>query len=225
MKLKTPIIIVNFKAYKESTGKKALLLAQKIEKAAKKHRANVAIAVQPTDILLVSSHVKIPVLAQHIDIQGQGAATGKVTIEAIKLAGAVGTLINHSEYNVPSSHVGEVVRLCKKHKMTSVVCAPTSNMAAKLAHFKPDFIAVEPPELIGGSVSVTSANPKIISDTVKKVYSHARVNILCGAGVNKSEDVKTSLMLGTKGVLLASGVVKNKNPFGEMEDLIKGLKS
>ncbi len=225
MKLKTPIIIINFKAYKESTAKKALILAQKIESAAKKHKANVAIAVQPTDLLLISSHVKIPVLAQHLDIQGQGAATGKVTIEAVKAAGAVGTLINHSEYHVPSSHVGEVVRLCKKHKMTSVVCAPNSAQAAKLAGYKPDFIAVEPPELIGGSVSVTTANPKIISDTVSKVYKTARLNILCGAGVNTTQDVQTSLQLGTKGVLLASGVVKSKDPFKEMEELIKGLKS
>ena len=46
MNLKTPLIIINFKAYPESTGKKALLLAKKIERAAIKYKAHVALAVQ-----------------------------------------------------------------------------------------------------------------------------------------------------------------------------------
>lgn len=224
MKLKTPIIIINFKAYSESTGKKALSLAKKIEKAALKEKANVAIAVQPTDIRLISSQVKIPVLAQHTDLQKQGAFTGKVTAEAIKEAGAVGTLINHSEYKISKEDVGEIIKRCKALNLDTVVCAKNSDVATKLSLFKPSFVAVEPPELIGGVVSVTSANPKLIEDSVKKTYLASKTPILCGAGVHTTEDVATSLKLGAKGVLVASGVVKNSSPYKETLNLIKGIK-
>ncbi|MFT4261564.1 MAG: triose-phosphate isomerase [Candidatus Woesearchaeota archaeon] len=224
MKLKTPIIIINFKAYPESTGKKGLALAKKIEKAALKEKANVAIAVQSTDIQMISSNVKIPVLAQHTDIEKQGAHTGKITAEAIKQAGAIGTLINHSEYNISRGEVGEIIRRCKSLNLDTVVCAKNSDVAAKLSLFKPSFIAVEPPDLIGGEVSVTTANPKLISETVKKVYKTSEISVLCGAGVHTTEDVAISLSLGAKGVLVASGVVKNKSPYKETLSLIKGIK-
>lgn len=224
MKLKTPLIIINFKAYSESTGKKALSLAKKIEKAALKEKANVAIAVQPTDIRMISSQVKIPVLAQHSDLEKQGAFTGKITVEAIKEAGAIGTLVNHSEYKVSSGEIGEIIRRCKALNLDTVVCAKNSDVAAKLSLFKPSFIAVEPPELIGGVVSVTTANPKLISDTVKKVYKASEISVLCGAGVHTTKDVTASLDLGAKGVLVASGVVKNSSPYKETLSLIKGLK-
>lgn len=223
MKLKTPLIIINFKTYPESTGKKALILAKKIEKAAIKHKANVAIAAQASDIYRLSKEIKLPILAQHIDIEDQGAYTGKITTDAIKQAGAIGSLVNHSEFQVSNSHIGEAVRKLKKEGLLSVVCASNSNMAAKISLFKPDFIAIEPPDLIGGEVSVATANPKLIKDTVNKVYSTNRTNVLCGAGVHTSKDVSISLKLGAKGVLVASGVVKAKSPFREVEDLIKGL--
>jgi triosephosphate isomerase len=35
---------------------------------------------------------------------------------------------------------------------------------------------------------------------------------LCGAGITKGEDVAAALRLGTKGVLVASGIVKAKDP-------------
>jgi triosephosphate isomerase (TIM) len=223
MKLKTPIIIINFKTYAESTGKNAVVLAKKIEKAAIKHKANVAIAIQATDIYRVSKEVKLPILAQHTDIEEGGAHTGKITPLAIKQAGAIGSLINHSEFNVSNSHIGETIRKLKKEGLSCVVCAPNSNAAAKLSTLKPDFIAVEPPELIGGKISVATANPKLIKDTVTKVYSTNRTNVLCGAGVHTKEDVSISLSLGAKGVLVASGVVLAKSPFKEVEELIKGL--
>jgi triosephosphate isomerase len=40
-----------------------------------------------------------------------------------------------------------------------------------------------------------------------------QVNVLCGAGITKGEDVGSALKLGTKGVLVASGVVKAKDPY------------
>ena len=43
---------------------------------------------------------------------------------------------------------------------------------------------MEPPELIGGDISVTTADPSIVSDTVAVVKAvNPNVRVLCGAGV------------------------------------------
>jgi triosephosphate isomerase len=45
--------------------------------------------------------------------------------------------------------------------------------------------------------------------------------VLCGAGISKGEDLRAALDLGSKGVLLASGIVKAKDPKAALEDLIR----
>ena len=45
----------------------------------------------------VAEAVEIPVFAQHIDPIKPGNSTGHILAESVKEAGAVGTLINHSE--------------------------------------------------------------------------------------------------------------------------------
>ena len=49
-KLQTPIIIVNFKAYLEATGKKAVELAKKAEKVSKETGIYIGVAPQFADI-------------------------------------------------------------------------------------------------------------------------------------------------------------------------------
>jgi triosephosphate isomerase len=39
------------------------------------------------------------------------------------------------------------------------------------------------------------------------------MTILCGAGISTAEDVSIALKLGTQGVLVASGIVKAKDPY------------
>jgi triosephosphate isomerase len=48
---------------------------------------------------------------------------------------------------------------------------------------------------------------------------------LCGAGITSGDDIAAALKLGTQGVLLASGVVKAKNPLDVLMDLAKGAQS
>ena len=67
MNLQTPMIIVNFKTYVESTGKRAVELAKQAEKASKETGANIIVAPQFADLSKVAEAVEIPVFAQHID--------------------------------------------------------------------------------------------------------------------------------------------------------------
>jgi len=73
---------------------------------------------------------------------------------------------------------------------------------------------VEPPELIGTGISVSKAKPEVVTSTVGLIKRiNPEVVVLCGAGITRGEDVSAALRLGTEGVLVASGVVKAKDPY------------
>jgi triosephosphate isomerase len=222
--LEPPLIIVNFKTYLEATGRRALELAKRCEKVAKELRVNVAVAPQAVDIAVIASSVSIPVLAQHVDPHPPGAYTGGMTIEAIKEAGAVGTLVNHSEKRLRIDEIDEVVKRAKSAGLEVVVCASTPEVAASLSALKPRFIAIEPPELIGTGRAVSKVRPEVITDTIKLIKQvNPEVVIICGAGITSGEDVEAALRLGAQGVLVASGVVKAKDQEGALRYLANGL--
>jgi triosephosphate isomerase len=214
LNLQTPVIIVNFKTYLESTGKRAVELAKQAEKAAKETGANIVVVPQFVDIATIAEAVEIPVFAQHIDPIKPGNCTGHVLAEAVKEAGAVGTLINHSERQLRLIDVDAIIALAKDKGLISCVCANNPSVSAAIAAIHPDITSVEPPELIGTGISVSKAKPEIVTDTVKLVHKIApKMTILCGAGISTAEDVSIALKLGTRGVLVASGIVKAKDPY------------
>jgi triosephosphate isomerase len=139
----------------------------------------------------------------------------------VKEAGAVGTLINHSEYRLKLADIEASVAAARGEGLTSIVCTnnvPTTAAASALA---PDYVAVEPPELIGSGIPVSKADPQVVEDSVRAVQAvNPEVRVLCGAGISKGEDVIAALELGAEGVLLASGVVKAEDPKKALEDLV-----
>jgi len=214
LKLQSPMIIVNFKTYLESTGKNALSLAKQAEKAAKETGACIVVAPQAADLRLVAESVEIPVFAQHVDPIKPGSSTGHVLAEAVKEAGAVGTLINHSERQLRLIDIDATVALCREKGLFSCVCANNPSVSAAVAALKPDITSMEPPELIGSGISVSKSKPEVITDTVQLVKRiDPKMTILCGAGISTAEDVSIALKLGTQGVLVASGIVKAKDPY------------
>jgi triosephosphate isomerase (TIM) len=210
----TPMIIVNFKTYLESTGKRAIELAKQAEKAAKETGANIIVAPQFIDLAKVAEAVEISVFAQHVDPIKPGNSTGHVLAEAIKEAGAVGTLINHSERQLRLIDIDAIIALTKEKGLVSCVCANNPSVSAAVAAMHPNITSVEPPELIGSGISVSKAQPEIVTDTVKLVQKvDPKMTILCGAGISTADDVSIALKLGTRGVLVASGIVKAKDPY------------
>jgi triosephosphate isomerase len=208
------MIIVNFKTYLESTGKRAVELAKQAEKAAKETGANIVVAPQFVDLAKVAEAVEIPVFAQHIDPIKPGSSTGHVLAEAVKEASAVGTLINHSERQLRLIDVDAIIALAREKGLVSCVCANNPSVSAAVAAMRPDITSVEPPELIGSGISVSKAKPEIVTDTVKLVQKiDSKMVILCGAGISTADDVSIALKLGTRGVLVASGIVKAKDPY------------
>lgn len=215
------MIVVNFKTYKEGTGEKAVKLAKICQEAAKETGVKVLAVVQAADIFRVASKISLPVWAQHVDDIGYGPNTGQVLPETVLAAGAVGTLLNHSENKLPVQVIGSTIARCKNLGLRTLVCAESVGEAKEIAQFKPDLIAYEPPEFIGSrTTSVSTAKPGIIKDFVKEIKD---TPILVGAGVHSKEDVKIAIKLGTVGVLVATDVVLAKDPKKELLELTKGF--
>ena len=218
------MLIINFKTYQESTGASGLKLAKAIDKAVKGAPVPVFIAVQAMDIEKIAKAVKhVKVLAQHVDGVGYGAHTGHILPEEVKNRGAVGTLINHSENRIPKAQLAKVIDLAQVHfPEYTIVCSPSYEETLELnRNFNPRKIAYEPPELIGGDISVTSAKPEIIEQVVN--ISTER-QILVGAGIKTLEDIQMSLKLGAVGILVASGVVKAEDPAKVVKEFLKAWK-
>jgi triosephosphate isomerase len=213
-KIQFPLILINFKTYLEATGKGALTLAKIAEKVSLETGVCIGVAPQFTDISVISREVEIPVFAQHIDPITPGSHTGHILAEAVKEAGAIGTLINHSEKQLILSNIATIIKRAKEVELVTCVCANNPEVSAAVVTLDPDILAVEPPELIGTGVPVSKAKPEVVRGTINLVKGiNPNVTVLCGAGITSGEDIAVALKLGTKGVLLASGVVKAKEPY------------
>jgi len=198
-----PVVIVNCKTYPEATGGKAVRLAKLCEAMARAHNIDIRIAVQTTDIAAVAKAVKIPVYAQHVDAAEPGKTTGWTTAFALKKAGAAGTLLNHAEHRISTQTICETTPYLRKARLSIVVIAENLDRLFEFGSIDADYFCVEPPELIGGEVSVSVARPDVIENAVRA----ARKPLLMGAGIKDYNDFSIALRLGAKGVLLSSGIV------------------
>jgi triosephosphate isomerase len=208
---------VNFKTYLESTGQRAVELARQAQKVNKETGVTMVVAPQLADLARVAQAVEIPVFAQHIDPIKPGSNTGHVLAESVHEAGAVGTLINHSERQLKLADIDAIIKLTREKGLVSCVCANNPSVSAAIAALKPDIVSIEPPELIGTGIPVSKAQPQVVTNTVNLVHKiEPSMTILCGAGISQGEDVSVSLKLGAQGVLVASGIVKAKDPYSVM---------
>ena len=222
--LKTPLVLVNLKCYNESIGNGAHRIARAAREVMDESGVTIALAPLYIDIHPINHHYDIPVFAQHVDPVEPGAHTGRMPLAAIKSAGAIGSLVNHSEYRLNIADIEKIVSALKSAGLLSCVCSNNVATTAALAALGPDYVAIEPPELIGGKISVSEANPDIITgsvDVVRKI--NPDVKVLTGAGIHSGKCVKTAVELGTDGVLLASSVVKAEDPAAVLRDLVSLL--
>jgi len=224
LEVKTPLLLVNFKTYKEAMGENCMRLVKTAQEVSERTGVCIVVAPQTVDLRWVVRSVKIPVFAQHIDPVAYGAHTGHILPEAVRDAGAVGTLVNHSERRLGVEAIKATVKRAWESDLKPVVCVDTVELGKTVASFEPYAVAIEPPELIGSGISVSKAKPEIVSGAVSAVKGvNTKVKVLCGAGVTSGEDVSAALRLGAEGVLVASGVVKAKNPSEALLDLATAM--
>ncbi|WP_121744727.1 triose-phosphate isomerase [Natronorubrum halophilum] len=185
--------------------------------------ARLAVAPQAAHIARVAE-TGAETWAQHVDAIDHGSNTGHALAESVADAGAVGTLINHSERRLKLADIDGAVQAAQRADLETVVCANNPAQIGAAAALGPDSVAVEPPELIGTGTPVSQADPDIVEDAVDAAqHVDSDVSVLCGAGISTGDDAVAAGDLGAEGVLLASGVAKADDPKAALEDLVEPL--
>jgi triosephosphate isomerase len=212
-------VLVNLKAYDCDP----LAIAEAIAAVRSGRDARLALAPQAANVERVAD-AGVETWAQHVSPNAHGSHTGSTLAEAVDAAGAVGTLINHSERRLTLADIDAAVGAAERAGLETIVCANNPDQIAAAAALGPDAVAVEPPELIGTGTPVSKADPDVVEDAVAAAASvDPAVDVLCGAGISTGEDVLAADELGTDGVLLASGVAKAEDPRAALEDLVEPL--
>jgi triosephosphate isomerase len=205
-----PLIVVNFKTYKQ--GQDAIKLAKIIEKIDPK----IIVGVQASDIKEISDNTKLKVYSQHVDYFKPGRHTGYIIPDAIKADGSIGSFLNHSEHKLSYRVLKNTITRCRDLRLRTMVFASGLVEAKRIENLKPDYLIFEPPELVGGKISVSGAEPDLIKDISKNI----NLKFLVGAGIHSRKDVEIALKLGARGIAVSSAVTKAKNPGKKLRELI-----
>jgi triosephosphate isomerase len=212
-------ILVNLKAYPCDP----VSVAEDARDVAEDSGVRIAVAPQAAHLERVAE-TGVETWAQHVSPNGHGSHTGSTLAEAVADAGAQGTLLNHSENRLKLADIDASMEAADRAGLETCVCGNNPEQIGAVAALGPDSVAVEPPELIGGDVSVSTADPDIVVDAVKAAGAvDESVEVYCGAGVSTGDDVIAAGELGATGILLASGVAKADDPRAALEDLVAGL--
>jgi triosephosphate isomerase (TIM) len=205
-----PVIVINLKTYKN--GKQVLKLAKIIEKVDK----NIIIGVSPVDISETCQKTKLKIYSQHVDPFEQGRNTGFIIAESVKASGALGVFLNHSEHKLDFDVLEKTIKRCNEIKLKTLVFAGILEEAKKIKNLKPDFVVYEPPELVAGNISVSTAKP----DLIKNIADSLKSDFLVGAGIKTNNDLKIAIKLGASGIALSSAITTAKNPEKALRELL-----
>jgi len=217
------MFIINCKNYEEIAGYKIVEFVKIVESISKKYKVKIAVA-PPQHLIGLVANSSISILAQHVDNSKVGSTTGFMIPEMLKKSKVAGSLINHSEHRISEKEITELVLRLKELKMISVVCVKDVAEAKKYAKLNPDYIAIEPPELIGSGKAISNERPELITKSVDAVNSaNNKTKLLCGAGIVSGQDVVKAIELGSKGILVASGIIKAKNWIKIIEEFSKAM--
>ena len=218
-------IILNFKTYPEASGEAALNLAGIVAQTVVPENVDLIICPQATDIFRIREQFpEVAIWAQHVDPIDAGKNTGWTSAVSLIMAGANGTLVNHSEHPLEESDTLKVIEITERYQLTSCLCVPNLTAAQALMQYEPDMFAFEPPELISSGVSLVDTDPQSAQEFVTAMRPTG-AKLILGAGVSDPQDLKTAKDLGFDGVLLASAFVKSSDPAKLLADLIAAFAS
>ncbi len=223
IRLRPPLFEVGLKGY--LYGAAALRLAREAERASFEHGVGVIFDPQLVDIPAIARETEhLLVFAQHMDPVEVGRGAGAVLPEAIKEAGAVGTMLNHSERRMTLAEIDRAIQRADEVGLATMVCVDSPEEAAAIAHLAPNIVLAEPPELIGGDRSVAAGMRGFVERTIDLV---GRVDpgiiVMCSAGIRTPEDVAEMVGLGVGATGSTSGILKAEDPVAQMRAMIAAM--
>ena len=224
VELSPPIFEIGLKGH--AYGAKAIELARAADRISKAYEVQIIFDPQHVDIRSIAEETdNLLVFAQHMDPVEPGRGAGAVLPEALKEAGAVGTLLNHAERRITLSEIARAIGRADEVGLLTMVCADSPEEAAAIAHLGPNMILAEPPELIGTGKPVGEAKKEFISKAKGMVNSiNPGIIVFGSAGIRTADDVAEVIRLGADGTGSTSGILKAKDPVRMMEEMIMALK-
>ena len=220
-RIRPPVFEIGLKGY--CWGADAVRLAVEADRLAAGLGVSVVFDPQAVDIPAVAAATsQILVFAQHMDPVAPGRGVGSVLAEALRDAGAVGTLLNHSEKPMALGDLRRAIERARATGLYTLVFADSPAEAAALAHLGPDIVLAEPPELIATGVSAGNVMAGFVADTVAAVKAvDPEILVMSGAGVNGPDDVERMIHLGLDGTGSSSGILKAADPVAAMRLMLE----
>ncbi len=219
-----PVLLINFKNYREILGDGAIRLARAAEGVSRNLDVEIILAPPVPELSKVSGAVSVQVFSQSVGDEQEGKSTGAIIPEALKASGCSGSIVNHSESRVPIEALRRVIPRMKGLGLASCVCGEDTDEVVKMADFAPEYLAVEPPELIGSGIAVSQTRPELLRQTVTAARGAGYGGrLLCGAGIVTGNDARAAIRLGMDGILVASSVVRSKEWETKVRELAAAL--
>lgn len=221
VRIRPPVFEIGLKGY--CWGADAVRLAVEADRLARSLGVSIVFNPQTVDIHAVAvATSRILVFAQHMDPVAPGRGVGSVLAEALLDAGAVGTLLNHSEKPMPLGALAKAVERAREVGLFTLVFADTPAEAAALAHLGPDIVLAEPPDLIATGVSAGNVMADFVAETLAAVKAvDPEILVMSGAGVNGPEDVERMIRLGLDGTGASSGILRAADPGAAMQAMLE----
>ena len=220
-RIAAPVFEIGLKGYR--WGAAAVELAVEADRLAADLGISVVYNPQAVDIPAVAAATsRILVFAQHMDPVPPGRGVGAVLAEALREAGAVGTLLNHSEKPMSLGAMAQAIERARAAGLATLVFADSPAEAAALAHLGPDIILAEPPELIATGRSAGTVMAGFVTETLAAVRAiDPGILVMSGAGVNGPDDVEAMIRLGLDGTGSSSGILRAPDPVAAMQAMLE----
>ena len=222
-RLRPPVFEIGLKGY--AWGAEAVHLAREADRLSHELGVTVIFDPQAVDIPAVAAATRhVRVFAQHMDPVAAGRGAGAVLAEAIRDAGAHGTMLNHSERRMTLADINGAIRRADEVGLATMVCADSPEEAAAIALLGPDIVLAEPPELIATSRSAATEMQGFVERTIELVGRiDPRIIVMCSAGIHSGADVARMIELGAGGTGSSSGVLRAADPVATMASMIGAM--
>mgnify|MGYP001087336145 CR=1 FL=1 len=223
--LKPPFFTIGFKSYLGGIGESAVKMAKIAAELGRETQIQVMVIPQVADIYRISQNVDIPILAPHMDGVEPGGHNGAILAEAVKEAGAIGSLINHRDKRLTLSELYRIIRRSKQLNLITAVCADSPEQAEAIASLTPEIIVAEPPELIGTRRAVSTQDPGFITETLHLVKKrNPDILVAFGGGIHSKADAAAAIRLGSDGTGASNAIINAKDPYNMLRGMLYGVK-
>ena len=221
--LTPPFFELGPKAY--AFGGQVLELALFADELSARYEVPIIMTPQYVDIRPIAKATSnLLVFAQHIDPVRVGRGNGSVLPEAVKDAGAVGTMLNHSEKPVSPKVLRETIARADEVGLASMVCAGNLGEVESVARMRPNIIIAESPELIGAGSTAPEDRPDIVGINRLVWAIDPGILMLHAAGISTGKDVYDIIAAGSQGSGSSSGIFKAEDPSTMLEQMIQAVR-